>query len=450
MATASASNSVQVRGPRGNPLLGNAVALSRGTLRYLERCAREYGDLVPLRFLWKPILFVNGPELIEEVLVANRHRLVKDIAQRSDHALIGNGLFLSEGATWRQQRHLMQPAFHRERIAAYGATMVEYTARTTALWHDGETRDIYDEMSRLTMSVVARTLFSADLWDEADEVAGGLDEALAALAARVRSPQVLLPRGLPTPTHRRLWRARRRIDAIVYRIIAVRRASGEDGDDLLGMLLAARDETGAPLPNRQVRDEVMTILVGGYETAADLLTCAWALLTRHPEAEATLHAELQQVLAGRAPTVADLPQLRYAGWIISEALRLYPPAPALGREVTEAFTLGDYHVAKGTDLLVSQWVMHRDPRYFSAPDQFLPERWADDLAGQLPRFAYFPFGGGPRICIGNTFAIMEMTLILATIAQQYRLELLDERPIVMETLPTLRPRGGLRMRCRRL
>lgn len=440
---------VVARGPRGKPLVGNAVELSRGTLRFLEYCARVYGDLVPLRFLWKPILFVNNPDLIEQALIVNRHCLIKDVAQRSDRALIGDGLFLSEGATWRRQRRLMQPAFHRERINGYGATMVAYAERALAEWRAGDIRDSYNDMSRLTMGIVAQTLFSTDIWDESDTVARGLGAALEALSARVRSPQVLLPLGLPTPINRRLRRARRQIDAIVYRIIATRRASGVVGDDLLGMLLAARDETGAPLPNLQVRDEVMTILVGGYETAADLLTCAWALLARHPEAEDALVTELRQVLSGRAPTVADLPQLRYTGWIVAEALRLYPPAPALGREVVEPFDLAGYRVAKGTDLLVSQWVIHRDARYFADPDQFLPERWDDNLVGRLPRFAYFPFGGGPRICIGNNFALMEMTLILATVAQQYRLTLPDDRPIVMESLPTLRPKGGLSMRYQR-
>ena len=445
MASSPVARPARVVGPVGDPLLGHAVPLARGTLRYLERCARTYGDLVPLRFLWKRILLVSGPALIEEVLVARRHHLIKDIAQRSDYALIGNGLFLSEGATWRRQRHLMQPAFHRARIAGYADTMVALTTRALDGWRDGATRDIYADMSRLAMRIVARTLFGADLRAEVDEVAAGLDAALAALADRVRGPQLFIPLAVPAPAHRRLWRARRRIDAIVARLIATRVAGGAPGDDLLGMLLDARDEDGAPLAPMQVRDEVMTILVGGYETAADLLAAAWALLAQHPDVEAALHEELRAVLGGCPPTFADLPRLRYTGWVVAEALRLFPPAPALGREVTAAFDLGGYRVARGTDVLISQWVVHRDPRFFDAPGRFRPARWADDLAGRLPRFAYFPFGGGPRVCIGNTFATMEMTLVLATIAQAYRLALPDDRPIAMETLPTLRPHGGLRM-----
>lgn len=263
MASSPAARPARVVGPVGDPLLGHAVPLARGTLRYLERCARTYGDLVPLRFLWKRILLVSGPALIEEVLVAHRHHLIKDIAQRSDSALIGNGLFLSEGATWRRQRRLMQPAFHRARIADYADTMVALTTRALADWRDGETRDVYADMSRLAMRIVARTLFGADLRAEADEVAAGLDAALAALADRVRGSQLFIPLAVPAPAHRRLWRARRRIDAIVARLIAARVAGGAPGDDLLGMLLDARDEDGAPLAPLQVRDEVMTILVGG-------------------------------------------------------------------------------------------------------------------------------------------------------------------------------------------
>lgn len=433
------------QGPQGHPLFGHAADLSRNGLPYLQRCAREYGDLVPLRFFWKPILFVNHPDYIAQVLAVQQRNLTKDIAQRADRPLVGDGLFLSEGDFWLQQRRLMQPAFHRERLAAYGEAMVAATGRMLASWRDGETRDIYRAMSELTMAIVAESLFGADLRDEAAEIAAALENALTAMGARVRSIQVLLPDTLPTPTNRRLHRARERIDRLVYRLIADRRRGGDERGDLLSLLLGARDAEGAALSDRQLRDEVMTILVGGYETAADLLSWAWHLLAQHPAAAARLHAELAAILGGRTPTVADLPRLAYAGMIVSETLRLYPPAPALGREAIAPFSIDGYPVASGTDILVSQWVMHRDPRYFADPDSFLPERWGGDFAARLPRYAYFPFGGGPRRCIGHAFATMELTLVLATIAQQFRLEAVPGFPVVPEMIPTLRPKHGLRM-----
>lgn len=432
-------------GPKGYPVLGNALSLSREALRFLQRCARDYGDLVPLRFFWRRILFVNHPEYIGQVLATNQRHVVKDIFQRADRALIGNGLFLSEGDFWLRQRRLMQPAFHRDHIAAYGETMVASTERMLAAWQDGQTRDIYLDMSYLTMSIVAKTLFTTDVWTDAAKVSEALAVALECLNARVRSLEALLPDSLPTPTNLRMRRARRRIDDVVYRIIEERRATGEDRGDLLSLLLRTQDEDGTGMTDRQVRDEVMTMLVGGYETAADLLAWTWYLLSQHPEVEAKLLAELDAVLGGRVPTVTDLPHLPHTANIISETLRLYPPAPALGREAITDFKIDGYYVAKGTDIFVSQWVMHRDPRYFADPELFNPDRWATDLSSRLPRYAYFPFGGGPRQCIGNTFATMEATLVLATVAQRFRLALVPDHPVVAEEIPTLRPKYGLRM-----
>lgn len=439
---------VSLRRPVRWSLAGDGWALSREGLVFLQRCAREYGDLVPLRYFWKKLLFVNHPDYIEQVLVKCSRRIVKDVAQRADRALIGDGLFLGEGESWLRQRRLMQPAFHRERIAGYGAAMVACAERLIAPWRDGEERDIYREMSRVTMAIVAQTLFGYDVWGDADEVAAALDVALTCMGERVRSVQVLLPETLPTPTNLRLRDARRRIDQVISRIIGERRAVGKDRGDLLSMLMRAQFEDGSRLSDRQVRDEVMTFLVGGYETAADLLAWCWHLLAGHPEVEARLLAEIREVLGGRTPEVGDVSRLRYAGMVISETLRLYPPAPALGREVVEEFVLGGRRVAKGTDILMSQWVMHRDPRYFAEPEAFRPDRWADGLAERLPRFAYFPFGGGPRLCIGHAFATMEATLVLVTIAQRWRLERVPGHRVVAEMIPTLRPKEGVRMVCR--
>jgi len=326
--------------------------------------------------------------------------------------------------------------------------MVAKTTSALAAWRADTTRDIYDDMSRLTLGIVAQTMFDADLRPDAATIVGALARALECLDRRVRSPQLFLPEGVPTPNNLRMRRARGALDRIVYRIIRERRASGAERDALLGLLLGAGDMGESGLTERQVRDEVMTILVGGYETATDLLAWTWYLLARHPAIAARFLAEIDGVLGGRVPEAADLVRLPYTGMIVSEVLRLYPPAPALGREVTSPFELGGYRVAQGTDLLISQWVAHRDPRFFAEPERFWPERWAGDLARQLPRYAYFPFGGGPRLCIGHAFATMEATLLLATIGQRFRLELPPGPPITMAMIPTLRPQGGLRMICR--
>ena len=434
-------------GPPGHPIKGHAEPLARQTLAFLEECARTYGDFVRLRYYWKPIVFLSRPDLIEQVLTVHHRDVVKDVGQRTDRPLIGNGLFLSEGAPWLRQRRMLQPAFHRDRIDSYGAAMVACAERVAAEWTAGGVRDVYFDMSRLTMAVVGRTLFGADVWADASEVAGALGVALDCLARRVRTVELLLPDWLPTPNNLRLRGARARLDGVIYPVIAQRRAAGDlaPDADLLAMLLAARDDQGQGLTDREVRDEAMTMLVGGYETAADLLAWAWLLLAQHPAAEAALSAELADVLGDRSPTINDLPALPYASHVVAEALRLYPPAPALGREATTDLNVDGQRIARGTDVIASQWVMHRDPRYFTDPTAFIPERWADGLADRLPRYAYFPFGGGPRLCIGHAFAKMEATLVLATLARRFRLTAISGEPPAVETLPTLRPVPGLRM-----
>jgi cytochrome P450 len=437
------------RGPKGTPFLGHALSLARGGLEFLRECAGAYGDLVPLRFLRKRILFVNHPDYIAHVLATSHRKVVKGVVHRTDHTLIGDGLSLSEGDCWRHERRMMQPSFHRERIAAHGEIMVGLAERMSETWRDGETRDLCVDLSKLTVAIVATTLFGIDIRGDAEELPGTLAIALEFRNARARSLQLLLPDRLPTPTNLRMRSARRRIDVVVQRIIDARRTAGDDRGDLLSMLLGARDEDGRGMTDQDVRNQVLTIFVGGSETVANLLSWVWYLLSQHPEVEARLLAELEVVLGGRSPTVSDLPRLPYAGRVVSEALRLYPPAPALGREALADFDIGEHRVAPGTEILVSPWVMHRDPRFFADPERFDPDRWADDLANRLPRFAYFPFGGGPRLCIGKSFATMEAILVLAEVAQRFRLELLPGHRVVAEEVPALRPKFGLRMVVRR-
>jgi cytochrome P450 len=358
---------------------------------------------------------------VEEVLVTQQRAFVKGSIVRGLRRLLGNGLVTSDGALWLRQRRLLQPAFHRERVASYGQQMVRSAEHRLAGWQDGPPRELYHEMAELTLANVTRALFGADVVGESGEVTA----ALLALAHEQRGGlgdlQLLLPDWLPTPANWRRRRTVRRLDAIVYRLIDQRRASQEDRADLLSLLLQARYEDGSRMDPRQLRDEALTFFLAGHDTTAIALAWTWYLLARHPRAEARLHAELADVLGDRSPGVADLPRLPYAGGVVAEALRLYPPAWALARVAVRDCSLLGTPIRAGTAVLFSQWVLHRDPRFFAEPERFDPERWTDDRAAQLPRGAYFPFGAGPRLCIGNTFALMQATLLLATIAQRFRL-----------------------------
>ena len=429
-------------GPKGRPISGNLPDYARDQLGFLTRCAREYGDVVRLRFFHVPIVLLNHPDHIEHVLVANNRNFIKDRAERSGLRFLGNGLLTSEGEFWRRQRRLAQPAFHRERINAYGRTMVEDTRRMLGTWRGGEVRDLAGEMSRLTMGIVAKTLLGALSDSERETVAA----AVAVLLDRfVGGVLFKMPERIPTPANLRFRRAIRRLEGIIYGIIERRRRSGADSGDLLSMLLAARDEeTGEGMSDKQLRDEVMTILLAGHETTALNLAWTFYLLAEYPQAEARLLAELKEALGERAPTVADLPNLPYAGAVVKESLRLYPPAWGFGREALSGCEIGGYRISAGTQLIVSQWVTHRDERFFEGADEFVPERWLGGSTDGLPRYAYFPFGGGPRLCIGRQFATLEAILLLATISRAFQLRPAGG-PVAPRPSLSLRPAGGMRM-----
>ena len=429
-------------GPKGRPISGNFPEYVRDQLGYLARCAREYGDVVRLRFFHERVFLLNHPDHIERVLIKDNRNFVKDRAERSGFRFLGEGLLTSEGDFWRRQRRLAQPAFHRERINAYGETMVECADRMLGSWHHGETRDISAEMSRLTLGIVAETLFGSISGSERETVGA----ALAVILDRFTGGILFkVPERIPTPANLRFRRAVRRLEGVIYGIIERRRRSGEDTGDLLSMLLSARDqETGEGMSDKQLRDEVMTILLAGHETTALNLAWTFYLLAEHPEAEARLLAELKEALGERAPTVADLPNLPYAGAVIKESLRLYPPAWGFGREALSGCEIGGYRIPAGTQLIVSQWVTHRDERFFERAASFLPERWLDGSTDGLPRYAYFPFGGGPRLCIGRQFATLEAILLLATISRAFRLRPVDG-PVAPRPSLSLRPAGGMRM-----
>jgi cytochrome P450 len=415
---------------------------SRDPLGYLCALVREYGDIATLRYYNFRVYFVNHPSYIEEVLVTQNRKFIKGRILRANRRLFGNGLLTSEGDFWLRQRRLAQPAFHRTRIASYAATMVEFAERLVARWKGGEQRDIHAEMMRLTLQIVAKTLFDADVDRDAQEVGRTL-AAIMELNSDFRK-LIVTPRWLPTPRNVKARIAIRRLDKIIFRLIEQRRACGKDTGDLLSMLLAARDDDGTRMNDAQLRDEALTIFLAGHETTANALSWTWMLLAQNPACEARLHEELAAVLAGRAPTLDDLPSLRYGGHVITESMRLYPPAWGMARVAIEDAEIGGYPIPKGCGVSLAQWSVHRDPRWFDAPLEFRPERWDGDLMKRLPRFAYFPFGGGPRQCIGNSFALMEATLLLATIAQRFRIRLVPGHPVVPMPTITLRPRYGIR------
>ncbi|HEX2182782.1 MAG TPA: cytochrome P450, partial [Rubrobacteraceae bacterium] len=430
--------------------LGNMPHYARDPLGYLTRCSREYGDVVTLRFPGTLAYLITHPDHVEQVLVKNNRNFIKDRYTRMELSVLGNGLLINEGDSWRRQRRLAQPAFHRKRVEAYGETMVAFTERLLEGWRDGEVRNLHREMMRLTLEIVAKTLLDADIAREAEGVGEALGEIMDYFSDQGSGSFLrLLPESVPTPANLRYRHAVRRLDGIIYSIIDERRRSGEDTGDLLSMLLHAEDEDGNRMDPGQLRDEVMTVVLAGHETTAIALSWTFHLLGENPGAEAKLSVELQEVLDGRAPNVGDLPRLRYADAVIKESMRLYPPAWAVGREALGECDIGGYLVPRGTQMFISQYVTHRDPRFFDYPEAFDPSRWQDGRTEDLPPYAYFPFGGGPRLCIGSNFARMEAVLLLATIAREWRLAPVPGETPVPQPSITLRPRGGISMRLER-
>lgn len=422
------------------------LAYRRGAHLLFQGMARRYGDISHFKFSGLETFLINHPDYIKEVLVTNNQNFTKGLALQRAKRLLGEGLLTSEGEFHRRQRRLAQPAFHRQRIASYGSVMTDYAARTTGRWRDGETLDIADEMMRLTLGIVGQTLFDADVESEAEEIGAAMNVVMD-LFNTLTIPFFELLEKLPLPQMRRFKKARARLDRIIYRMIDERRRSGEDRGDLLSMLLLAQDEEdqSGGMTDVQVRDEALTIFLAGHETTANALTWTWYLLSQNPDAEAKFHLELQAVLGARPPSFADFPRLRYTEMVLAESMRLFPPAWALGRRSIDECTIAGYIIPPRSLVLMSQYVMHRDARYFPNPEHFDPERWSPEARDSRPQFSYFPFGGGPRRCIGEGFAWLEGVLLLATLGQQWQMRLVPNHPVALRPVITLRPKHGMRM-----
>jgi cytochrome P450 len=431
-------------GPKGHLLGDNLREYARDPLGFLSHCAREYGDIVQLRFMGQTFYLLSHPDLIEYVLVEKDRNFTKTKILKRNSRLLGEGLLTSQGEFWRRQRRLAQPAFHRKIINAYGEVMTNFAERSLESWRAGQTVDVHEEMTRLTLEIVAKCLFDADVGVEAKDVGRAMKVALEDFSSQRRL--IRIPKNIPTPHNLRFERAARRLDAIVNAIIKERRKSHEeDRGDLLSMLILAEDESGERMTDKQLRDEVMTLFLAGHETTANTLAWTFHLLSSYAAAEAKLAEELERVLGGRTPTMADLPRLPYVERVIKESMRLYPPAWVMGREAVGECEVGGYRMPAGTAALMSQWVVHRDPRYHRDPQRFDPDRWTAEYEERLPRFAYFPFGGGPRQCIGAGFAMTEARLVLAAVAQRFRMELVPGQRVEPYASITLRPKEGIRM-----
>lgn len=444
--TANPQPAIVPSGPRGLPVLGHIVDIARDAVGYFEHCAATYGDVTRLQLGAYPALLVNHPDLIEQIFVKQHEKFIKNqVFWRQLKALMGNGLFVAEHEDWQRERRFAAPAFATRPLQDYAPAMAAEAERRVAGWRDGQEIDMHREMMALGLMIAARTLLNADVTEDLPRIEQGVDWIMEEIAARYARP-VLIPDAVPLPGHIRYRKGIKALDELIYRIIADQRAGRAEPSGLLGQLMSARDEHGRPMSDIQLRDAICNMLLAGYETSALAMAWGFDLLGRDRDIQDRVAAEVRGVIGDRAPTHEDLPHLKLTENTIIEILRLRPPGWLIGREASEDVRIGDYDIPKGMTLLISPWVVQRDGRYFEDPDRFLPERWTGDLRRSLPRFAYFPFGGGPRVCIGNRFAMMEAMLLLASIVRRFDVERMVEREAGFIPSITMRPRRGLWVR----
>jgi len=432
--------------PKAGILGGHFIKFRRRPTEFLEEAA-SLGDVTRFKLGGQFAFFLNHPDLIRDLLVVNADKFVKGRALQRSKRLLGEGLLTSEGAAHLRQRRMIQPAFHRQRIAEYAKAMVFYGEQMRDEWKDGATLDIDREMMRLTLQIVGKTLFNSDVNDEADEVGKSMT-TLIELFNYLMIPFSEWLEKLPLPQSKRFNHARDTLNSIIYKIIDERRSSGEDAGDLLSMLLLAQDEeTGGGMTDEQIRDECLTLFLAGHETTANALTFAFYLLSQNPETEEKLNKELDEVLNGKSPSVEDYPKLKYTEAVLAEVMRLYPPAWAIGRSAIEDHEFAGFEIPKKSLVLISPYITQRDARFWENADKFIPERWFSQSvkeAGQ--KFIYFPFSRGVRSCIGESFAWTEGVLLIATLAQKWNFRLMPEQKIALNPLMTLRPKYGMKMR----
>lgn len=440
------SGALRPPGPRGLPLIGVARDFARDPLAFLTGVARQYGDISNFRLGRIDVFFVRHPDFVREVLLTKRASFTMTSLRAKINAVVGEGLFTSRGDLHARQQRLMLPVFRKSRIEAYAAQMAELSRHTRDEWQSGSVIDVADEMMKLTMLIAARALFAHDLGDDTRNVSRNIDVVLE-FFTRLSSPFLKLSLALPLPSSLRFKRAVRDLDVVIYRMIERRRRDAVLGTDVLSLLMQARDDqTQGQMTEKQLRDEILTLLIAGHETTANVLSWIFYLLSQEPTVDDRLHAEARSVLGGRnSYAAADLDRLVYARQVILEGLRLYPPGWFVGREAQTDVQIGGYTVPKGSVVMLSQYVMHRDDRYFEEPERFKPERWAGDLLERLPRGAYFPFSAGDRHCIGEGFAWQEALLVLATLVECWKFELAPGQTIRPRPSVTLRPDGPIKM-----
>ncbi len=442
------SNST-VPGPTGNRFFGPLVKESRrDPLRFMTRLADEYGDVCSFRVGLERIFFVNHPDHVHDILVNHYDNFLKGRGSKRAKSFLGEGVLLSEGETHRRQRRMAQPAFHRNRIAGYASVMGEHCERMSSQWVDGQVLDIWPEMVRLTLGIVGKTLFDADVGSKGDEVG----QAMTAAASRYRAfklPLAKLLESMPLPNMLHFQRGKERLRGVVLKLIEERQRSGRDHGDLLSMLLLAEDEhnDGRRMTPEEIWDEALTFFIAGYDTIATAMMWTWYLLSQHPEIEERLHAEVDEVLrAGGPATFDDLARLPYTQSVLSESMRLYPPTWRLVRRAIRDFPIADHVIPARSLVVVCQYAMHRHPRYYPDPERFDPDRFTPEAKASRPRFSYFPFGGGPRHCMGEPFAMLEGMILLASLARHWRLRLTPGHRVELHAEHLLRAKNGMVMR----
>ena len=438
-----------IPGPTGNRFFGRLVKESRrDPLGFMTRLAQTYGDVCSFRVGFEHIFFANHPDHVHDILVNHYDNFLKGRGSQRSRRYLGEGVLLSEGDTHRRQRRLAQPAFHRNRVATYADVMGQHCERMSSRWVNGEVLDIWPEMVKLTLGIVGKTLFDADVESESDKVGN----AMAAAVSRYRAfklPLAKVLESMPLPRMIRFKKGKEHLRKVVLGLIEERRRSGKDHGDLLSMLLLIEDEAngGRRMTSEEVWDEALTFFIAGYDTIATALMWTWYLLSEHPEVEARLHAEIDEVLSeGHSATFDDLPRLKYTEKVLAESMRLYPPTWRLVRRAIRDFPVGNQTIPAGALVVVCQYAMHRNPRYYPEPERFDPERFTSEAKASRPKFSYFPFGGGPRHCMGEPFAMMEGVILLASLARQWRLRLVPGHKVELRAEHLLRASNGMLMR----